>query len=123
MPSNLPPYGFWTFNNHLNGLEGAESTVEYLNDGRMILVKDPNYPAVLEDEFILYSLKTSRIARKDFDRLFPTLDDVSKDRLSALIQANPWVRKLIEPEQVLLDIIQKREVQAGVHTRVPRPSI
>ncbi len=121
--ANALPYGFWTFNGHQNGLYGAESTIEYLPNGQMLTVKDPDYPAWLEDEFILYSLRTSAQARKDFDRYFPALDDVSKERLTSLLAQNPWARKLIESEQVFLDKLQKREVSVGVHVRLPRPSL
>lgn len=118
-----PPYGFWTFNNHMNGLEGAESTFEFLPDGRMVVVKNPDYPATLEDDFILYALRTSKVARSDYIRLFPSLDSESQGRLTALLAANPWARKLIETEQAFLDRVQKKEVVAGVHVRLPRPSL
>jgi hypothetical protein len=55
-------WGFWTFNNK-NGLKGVASTFNELPDGRIVTVKDPVNPAVLEDEFIAHALRTSRQAR------------------------------------------------------------
>ena len=40
------PFGYWTFNGR-NGLVGAESTQVTLPDGRRIIQKDPENPAVL----------------------------------------------------------------------------
>ena len=108
--SNL---GFWLFNS-TNGLRGAQSTFEHLPDGRIVLVKDPNNPAVLEDEFIVYSLQHSPQARNDFNRLFPGLDVESQERLTNLIERNPRATKLLVDSQVYEDNIQKKQVTAGV---------
>ena len=43
-----PTYGFWTFDNR-NGLAGYASTIETLQDGRKVIVLNPENPAVLED--------------------------------------------------------------------------
>ena len=66
---------YWTFNGK-NGLQGVEGTYEVLDDcpgGRTVFHPDPFNPAVLRDDEILYAIRTSRYARADFKRIFPTL--------------------------------------------------
>ena len=116
------PYGYWSFNNGTqNALYGAPSTIEVLPDGRRVIVKDPLYPAVLEDEFILYALRRSLIARRDFDRLFPNMDPVSQARLEALVSNNPQVQWILEESTTYGDRIQRNQVTKGIHLRVPSP--
>jgi hypothetical protein len=116
------PYGYWSFNNgKQNALYGAPSTREVLPDGRIIVVKDPDYPAVLEDEFILYALRRSLIARRDFNRLYPIMDAVSQARLEALVVNNPQVRWILEDSTTYGDRIQRNQVTKGIHLNVPRP--
>ena len=118
-PGNL---GFWLYNS-TNGLRGAASTFEHLPDGRVVLMKDPNNPAVLEDEFIVYALQHSPQARNDFNRLFPSLDAESQERLTNLVQRNPRATMLLVDSQVYEDNIQKKQVTAGVHLgKKGRPS-
>jgi hypothetical protein len=112
------PYGYWDYNNGLNGLVGAPSTVEETPDGRPVLVKDPTLPAVLEDQFILNALSHSRQARKDFSRLFPTLDPVSQDRLADLILTNKRAASLVLSDQDFADAIQQQEVTSGVRVKL-----
>ena len=114
-------FGYWTFNNHQNGLVGAESTLVTLPDGRVVLQKDPTNPAVLEDEFILNALSHSENARSSFNKIFPTLDEVSQERLTKLLKKHPNRAKLIKDQQDWNDQIQSKEVRAGVHVRLPRP--
>lgn len=115
------PFGYWTFNGHQNGLYGAESTHVILPDGRRVIQKDPTHPAVLEDDFILNALSHSENARSSFKKIFPTLDDVSKDRLTKLIKKHPNKAKLVLDGQSWADQIQKKEVRAGVRVRLPKP--
>ena len=92
--------------------------VQELPDGREQLVKDPENPAVLEDDFILYALSHSRRARSDFSLLFPDLDQVSQDRLANLILRNKRAASLILSDQAFADAIQHKEVTAGVRTKI-----
>ena len=115
----MSSYGYWEFAGK-NGLEGAPNTEEILPDGRLLTVKDPDFPAVLQDQFILYALSHSRRARADFNRLFPTLDAVSQDRLTELILLNKRAASLILSDQEFADAIQHKDVPSGVRTRVPR---
>jgi len=110
-------YGFWTFNNR-NGLAGYASTFETLKDGRVVTVKDPENPAVLEDEFIAYCLRTSRIARVTFCRLFPNLLPGEQERLATLIAQNPRATSLLIDSQEFLDAVQNDAVTSGVRTRL-----
>jgi hypothetical protein len=108
---------YWTFGGK-NGLRGAASMVQELPDGREMLVKDPENPAVLEADFILHSLSHSRRARSDFCLLFPDLDSVSQNRLSDLILSNKRAASLILSDQAFADAIQHKEVTAGVRTKI-----
>lgn len=109
--------GFWLFNGR-NGLVGAASTQVELPDGRILTVKDPDNPAVLNDDNIAYCLRTSRQARSDFNRLFPDLDDASQERLTDLILQNPWATKLIRDDRDFFDAIQHENVTEGIRTRL-----
>lgn len=102
-------YGFWKVGNK-NGLEGAESTKVTLQDGRVQTIKNKENPAVLEDEFILFSVKNSRIAQRDLLRLLPTLDEVSQNRITSLMRKHPKAFKPIISHQDYYDYIQKKEV-------------
>ena len=108
------PYGYWVYNGGRNGLEGAASTVEELPDGRYVMVKDPTYPALLEDQCILHALSHVRQARADFCRLFPTLNVASQERLAQLILLNKRSASLILSDQAFADAIQNEEVTSGV---------
>jgi hypothetical protein len=114
----MSEFGYWTFAGK-NGLTGAESSLEELDDGRVLLVKNPEFPAVLEDEQILFALRGSRIARSSFLHLFPTLDQISQYRLNELLGKNPWAARLLEDPffdlsyQDRADLIQKKQVTAG----------
>jgi len=109
--------GFWLYNN-TNGLRGAESTLVELPDGRVVLQKDPDNPAVLEDEYIIYCLQTARQARSDFCRLFPDLDTDSQERLTNMLAQNPAATKLLRDSQEFFDMVQQLEVTSGVRTRL-----
>jgi len=116
-----PPYGYWTFNG-TNGLKGAASTIEILPDGRRVIVKNPENPAILEDQFILNAIRNSWKARNDFNTIFPTLLPDEQDRLSTLLALNPRNSALEESSQDYFDKNQSREVTAGVHVRLPKPT-
>lgn len=113
MSANL---GFWEYNN-TNGLLGAASTFEELPDGRVVVVKNPDNPVILEDEFIAYCLRTSRQARADFCRLFPTLDVESRERLTNLINTFKRATSLLRDSQDFADAVQQADVTSGVHPR------
>ena len=114
------PYGYWTFGGK-NGLFGAESQHVILPDGRRVIQKDPEYPAVLEDDFILNALSRSTPARASFIALFPTLDPVSQDRLTRLLRRHPQKTRLIKDGNSWTDQIQSKEARAGVRVRLPKP--
>ncbi len=103
------PYGFWTFGGK-NGLEGIANTTRELPDGRVQIVPDPDFPAVLPDEYILYSLQHSPPARSQFTMLFPSLDPRSQARLTELIQNNSSLAKLVRSDQAFSDMIQRKDV-------------
>jgi hypothetical protein len=109
-------YGFWLYGGK-NGLQGAPSTVVTLPDGRPLTQKDPDNPAVLQEEFIAFSLRTSRQARHDFCRLFPSLDAESQARLSDLILQNPRATSLLRDDQDFHDAIQHKGVTEGVRSK------
>ena len=109
-------YGYWEFNGK-NGLAGKASTVEELPDGRFVLVKNPDNPAVCEDDLIVYGLQQSRQARSDFCRIFPSLLPEEQDRLNTLMAQNPKARFLLESWQDYADEIQHTDVTAGIHVR------
>jgi len=110
-------YGFWTYGNKC-GLEGAASTLVEMRDGRTVTQKDPDNPAVLEDYFIAFSLRSSKQARNDFTRLFSGLSKAAQSRLTDLILQNPTQTSLVLNDQDFADAIQHREVTSGVRTRL-----
>ena len=115
------PYGYWTINGSLNGLFGGESSLEELEDGRTVIVKDAEYPAILEDDFILNAISKSRTARADFNRIYPTLDPVSKRRLDNLLSQHPQQARLMQSTQSYLDEVQAQNIRQGVRVRMPKP--
>ena len=116
-------FGFWDWNNGSKcALVGGPSTIKTMPDGRQIVVKDPNLPAVLEDEFIIYALRTSQQARNDFNRLVPNLDSVSKARCMKLSTGPTQTQTyLVRSQQAQGDAIQAAEVRAGIHLEKPKP--
>lgn len=115
------PYGYWTINQDVNGLFGAESSIETTLDGRKVIVKNPEYPAVLEDDFILNALSHSVLARNDFNRLYPSLDPVSKRRLDTLLAQHPQQARLVKSTQDYMDGVQSKHIRQGVRVRMPKP--
>lgn len=116
------PYGYWDFMGK-NGLAGAESTVVELPDGSTYVKKDPDYPCVLQDEFIIFAVKNSPVALNQFYQLFPTMDAVSQARLTKLMRRNKHLFKRPMPgdEMAINDAIQKKEATAGIHVTPPAP--
>lgn len=106
-------WGFWTYAGK-NGLKGVASTRETLPDGRVVIVKNPTNPAVLEDDWILHILSTVRQARADYMRLFPDLLPEEQDRLTTLIESNPARAALIRDTQAYNDMLQRVEVTSGI---------
>jgi hypothetical protein len=103
-------YGYWKIGTHRCGLQGVASTTETLPDGRVVTIKDPDNPAVMSDTNIAYALTHSRLARHDFNRLFPTLDADSQERLTTLIEGNPSIQRLVGDPQEVYDAIQFKQV-------------
>lgn len=108
MPEALP-YGYWTFGNK-DGLYGAESTLQEQSDGSFIRVKDPDYPAVLEDEFILWAVKNDKAALRSFNQRLPTMDPVSQTRLNGLVERYPAHFRVREDSTVMSDNLQRKQV-------------
>ena len=65
---------YWRFDSKV-GLKGVEGTLTVADDcyGKKVYTPNPTNPTVLTDDVILYALRTSRRARLDFNRIFPTL--------------------------------------------------
>lgn len=114
-------YGFWAFNG-TNGLKGAASKIEVLPDGRRVIVKNASNPAVLEDEFILYSIQHVPQARSDFNRLFPSLLPEEQERLNNLIELNPRLSLPEIDSQTYNDMVLARAMDQGIHVRMPKPN-
>ena len=107
------PFGFWTFGGK-NGLEGIANTTRELPDGRVQIVPDPDFPAVLPDDYILYALQHSPPARNQFVMLYPNLDPRSQQRLSELVLRNPSLSRLVRSDQAFSDMLQRRDVTSTV---------
>lgn len=106
--------GYWTFNG-TNGLKGVAGTYEEIPDGRVVYTPDPTNPAVLNDETIVYMLTTSRIAREEFNRIYPTLLPEEQERLDALLAARPrLLNMLFQDPQAEADAIQRKQTTSGV---------
>ena len=105
-------FGFWKVGTR-NGLSGAESTQVMLDDGRVQTITDKDNPAVLEDDFILFSVRNSRIAQRDLMRLLPQLDEVSQNRIETLMKRHPKAFKPIVSHQDYSDYLQSKQVKAG----------
>lgn len=117
--SNNTNYGFWHFNG-TNGLKGAASTFREESDGRVVVVKDPDNPALLEDGHIAHALRTSRQARRDFNRLFPSLLPEEQERLANLILSNPRQTSLLRSDTDFHDTLQNQQVTQDVRLRLAK---
>jgi hypothetical protein len=105
------PYGYWSYGGK-DGLFGAQSTIETLRDGRKIRTIDPDYPAVLEDEFILWAVKNDKTALQSFRARLPTMDAVSQVRLNDLVAQYPAHFIDRTDHLTLSDNIQHKQVTA-----------
>lgn len=122
MAPQSSPWGFWTLGTSQNGLQGGPTTIEVLPDGRHVRVRYPGNPAILEDEFIMWTVRNNPTARKQYFAILPTLDAVSQERLTALANKHPdYFRWPKVDDLTLNDNIQRKEVRAGVHLEVPKP--
>ena len=121
-PSN-GNYGYWTFGNGQNGLKGAASTIEVLPDGRRVIVRDPQNPALLEDEFIIYALQRVPQARHDFNRLFPSLLPEEQERYVTLFANNPRAAYPLLNDQTFSDNLQLAANTAGIYLNLPKPRV
>ena len=107
---------YWMMNNGTtNGLRGAETTqvvTDRCNIGPSILnQRDETNPCMLSDSQILYALAHSRIARRDFERIFPTLLPEEQQRLTTLLEKNPLESKLVVDPQQQSDQLQKQSIR------------
>lgn len=104
---------YWIVNgkNCLKGVEGTYLDANDCNGGR-VYVPDPVNPAVLSDEQILYALETSRRARSDFNRIFPTLLPEEQARLTRLLEDNPRISTLNMDDNTYYDRIQSHDVRS-----------
>ncbi len=107
--SQPSPYGYWTYGGK-DGLYGAESTLQEQPDGSTIIVKDPDYPAVLEDAYILWAVRNDKAALQTFNHRLPTMDPVSQTRLNDLVARYPahFAERL--DSTTVSDGIQRRQV-------------
>jgi len=122
MAEKPQPFGFWTLGRSQNGLQGGPTTIEELPDGRLVRVKYPGNPALLEDEFILFTVRNNPVARKQYFDLIPTMDPVSQKRLNDLAAKRPDFFRWPKVDDLTLnDNIQRKEVRAGIHLEVPKP--
>jgi hypothetical protein len=103
------PYGYWTYGGK-DGLYGAESTLQEQSDGSYIRVKDPDYPAVLEDEFILWAVKNDKAALRSFNQRLPTMDSVSQTRLNGLVERYPAHFIERQDSTTMSDNLQRQQV-------------
>ncbi len=115
---------YWTFDNYRNGLAGVEGTIELLDGdcgGRSVYHPDPTNPAVLPAQDILYALRTSRRAREDFRKVFPTLLPEEQARLTELLENNRAEAALLQDPQAVNDRIQAKSIRSTpVRTCGPR---
>ena len=105
--------GYWTFNGK-NGLEGVEGEVISLDDcfNRELNQPDADAPAVLSATNILNALSTSRAARADYNRVFPTLSAGAQERLTTLLAENPRVSALVTDDKAIADAEQTASIRA-----------
>jgi hypothetical protein len=103
---------FWRFDSKV-GLKGVEGTLTVADDcyGRKVYTPNPTNPAVLTDDVILYALRTSRRARLDFNRIFPTLLPDEQARLTTLIENNPRISTLNMDDNTFHDRIQSNDIR------------
>lgn len=96
------PFGWWTWNNHYNGLAGVPG--------------DPDNPAVLHEDYIIYSLKTSRVAVAQFERMFPTLLPEEQERLLDILDRHPFARRLFRDNHIFYDMLTSQSAREGIRT-------
>lgn len=113
---------YWTFNGEV-GLKGVDGVFVALDNcrSRVLQQPDPENPARLDGDVILYALRTSRRARDDFRRLFPTLLPEEQARLTLLLESHPRASELLCDPQKFYDTLQSRDVSGTlVYTNRPR---
>lgn len=77
---------------------------------------DPTNPMLLEDDFILHSLRTIAKARQDFFLMLPSLLPQEQDRLNNLIERCPFVLTPAKDPRDRADDLMKKFNTAGIHT-------
>lgn len=97
--------GWWYNDRGENMLKGVEG--------------DSSNPPRLQDDFILYCLRTSRQARSEFEQIVPSMLPAEQTRLTTLIANNPGPSQLIADPQDVEDNFQRVMNTQGVRTRMP----
>lgn len=117
---------YWKFDSKI-GLRGVEGTIEVVDNcrpGQRVYTPDPNNPAVLSDDVILYVLRTSRRGRADFNRIFPTLLPEEQERYTKLLAENPRISQLNMDDNTFHDRIQSNDIRMNpIRTVGPRGGI
>jgi len=81
---------------------------------------DIKNPPRLQNDFILYCLRTSNQARSEFNQIVPTMLPAEQTRLETLILNNPGPSQILADPQVVEDNFQRAMNTQGVRTRMPR---
>ena len=75
---------------------------------------------VLPEETVLEFLWQNPFARKDFEKIVPTMSAYERERLRKLVQDNPYIKYLMPDPQVMGDKIQSNHNKAGVRLNLPK---
>ena len=97
---------WWILDNGKNGLKG-------------VVGDDSNSP-VLTSEDIAYGLRTSKYARRDYDKLYPDLLPAEQARLDEIVEFNPRQTSPMLDDTDFYDAIQSKNNRAGVRLTMPR---
>lgn len=97
---------FWIDNNGRNTLKGVPD--------------DPDNPVILPDEYIINALRTSTLARTDWNKMYPALLPEEQERLDNLVAENPYLSQLIRDGTAINDAEMRRFNNIPVYTAGPR---
>ena len=75
---------------------------------------------VLPVETVLEFLWQNPFARRDFEKIVPTMSPYERERLENLVRDNPYIKALMPDPQILGDKIQANHNKAGVRLNLPR---
>lgn len=107
MPQN--PQNPWSYNN-TNGLLGKKGSAIVDDMDRVVIQPDPDDPAVLQDAFILDGIKTCPFLRIAFNQQFDSLPADAQQRLTNLIEENPFLAAPVMDDQQFTDNVQAKAV-------------